>query len=124
MLTRVSTSQVAHLDADIWNVGAKHIPKSAGLTPRERASFSEMLGGGARVDCFRALHAGASGCFSFWSTRSGNQHENRGLRLDYAVASAPLVGGGAPLVLHDCVHRKEFAPNGDHAPVICAFRRA
>ena len=34
---------VGHLDADIWNVTAKHIPKSAGLTPKERAAFGTLL---------------------------------------------------------------------------------
>ena len=143
---------VAHLDADIWNVDAKHIPKSAGTTPQERAAvrcvprepaavlqhctlwlpeaawclqplraapapcarsrapgarclhpacvamrshppplqFAEMLGDGAYVDCFRHLWPDATGCFSYWSTRSGNQHLNRGLRLDYAVGSSSL----------------------------------
>ena len=28
----------AHLDIDIWNGDAKHVPKSAGTTPQERAS--------------------------------------------------------------------------------------
>ena len=49
---------VAHLDADIWNATAKHIPKSAGTTPQERAAFAELLSDGY-VDCFRGanLHA-------------------------------------------------------------------
>ena len=43
---------VAHLDVDIWNHSAKHIPKSAGTTPQERAAFAELLADGY-VDCFR-----------------------------------------------------------------------
>lgn len=114
---------VAHLDADIWNVEAKHIPKSAGCTPRERAAFGELLAEG-HADAFRTLHPEASGCFSYWSTRSGNQLLNRGLRLDYAVLSnALLPGGGAPLELHDCAMMKEYAPNGDHGPTLVALRR-
>ena len=31
---------VGHLDADIYNVSAPHVKKSAGLTPRERESWS------------------------------------------------------------------------------------
>ena len=34
---------VAHLDADIYNVGAPHVKKSAGTTPEERAAFGELL---------------------------------------------------------------------------------
>ena len=34
---------VCHLDADIWNVGAKHLAKSAGTTKEERESFANSL---------------------------------------------------------------------------------
>ena len=34
---------VAHLDADIYNVGAPHVKKRAGTTPEERAAFGELL---------------------------------------------------------------------------------
>ena len=115
---------VAHLDADIWNVTAKHIPKSAGTTPKERAAFGELLADGPYVDCFRHLHPDAEGCFSYWSTRSGNQLLNRGLRLDYAVASESLTSGAGGLKLHDCAYLAEYAPNGDHAPSLVAIARA
>ncbi len=114
---------VAHLDADIWNHAAKHIPKSAGTTPEERRAFGELLADGPYVDCFRHLWPEAAGCFSYWSTRSGNQLLNRGLRLDYAVASASLVEPGAKVLLHDCAYMKEYAPNGDHAPTLVAVAR-
>jgi len=114
---------VAHLDADIWNVTAKHVPKSAGCTPRERAAFGALLASGPFVDCFRQLWPDASGAFSYWSTRSGNQLLNRGLRLDYAVASASLAAPGAALSLHDCAYLAEYAPNGDHAPSLVALAR-
>ena len=114
---------VAHLDADIWNVTAKHIVKSAGCTPREREAFGVLLADGPYVDCFRHLWPDASGCFSYWSTRSGNQLLNRGLRLDYAVASPALTDPDAPLRLHDCAYMAEYAPNGDHAPTLVSFRR-
>lgn len=114
---------VAHLDADIWNVTAKHIPKSAGLTPRERESFGKMLEELELLDAFRSLHPDATGCFSFWSTRSGNQNLNRGLRLDYAVISKGMASGTAPLQLHFCDMLKEYAPNGDHCPTIVGLKR-
>lgn len=121
----VGDLNVGHLDADIWNVSAKHIAKSAGLTPQERASFTEWLQEAPLVDAFRALHPDATGCFSYWSTRSGNQLLNRGLRLDYALLSAPLgPGGKGPLQLHDCDMLVEYAPNGDHAPTVVGLRRA
>ena len=46
---------VCHLDADIWNVGAKHLAKSAGTTKEERESFAnslaEVLFGSIAVGC-------------------------------------------------------------------------
>jgi exodeoxyribonuclease III len=114
---------VAHLDADIWNVTAKHIVKSAGCTPRERDAFGVLLSDGPYVDCFRHLWPEATGCFSYWSTRSGNQLLNRGLRLDYAVASPSLLQPDAPIRLHDCAYMKEYAPNGDHAPTLVSLCR-
>lgn len=64
---------VAHLDADIWNPTAKHIPKSAGTSPAERAAFGELLATCDMADTFRARHPDAVGCFTFWSTRAGNR---------------------------------------------------
>ena len=61
---------VAHLDIDIYNAGAKHIAKIAGLTPQERSSFGVWLNGAANegsenenkegrvVDVLRAFHPG------------------------------------------------------------------
>jgi exonuclease III len=71
---------VAHLDTDIWNVSAKHIVKSAGCTPRERAAFGELLADGY-VDSFRHLHPDATGCFSYWSTRSGAPNHRQPVSL-------------------------------------------
>jgi len=115
---------VGHLDADIWNVSAKHIKKSAGLTPEERGAFATLLADGPYIDCFRQLWPEASGCFSFWSTRSGNEKLNRGLRLDYAVASAGVAEEGTPLQLHDSAILYEYAPKGDHAPTLVSFKTA
>ena len=55
------------------------------------SQFVELLAEGTYVDCFRHLWPDATGNFSYWSTRSGNQLLNRGLRLDYAVASSSVV---------------------------------
>ena len=91
----VGDLNVAHLDADIWNVDAKHIPKSAGTTPAERAAFATLLSECAMVDTFRARHPDATGCFTYWSARAFGRPVNRGLRLDYALASAHVVPGAA-----------------------------
>lgn len=46
---------VGHLDVDIHNPTAKHIVKQAGLTPEERASFSQLVSGPLR-DAFRHFY--------------------------------------------------------------------
>uniref|UniRef100_A0A7S1WYZ2 Endonuclease/exonuclease/phosphatase domain-containing protein n=1 Tax=Tetraselmis chuii TaxID=63592 RepID=A0A7S1WYZ2_9CHLO len=109
---------VAHLDIDIYNVQSKHVAKSAGTTPQERASFGELLGRGW-VDGFRHLHPSATGCYTYWSVRAGNRATNRGLRLDYCVLSDGLTKtAGEGLRLHDCwILDKATVGASDHCPV-------
>ena len=51
---------VAHTHLEVWNDGAKHLDKQAGVTPEERASFQKTLDSGW-VDAFRRLHPTARG---------------------------------------------------------------
>ena len=69
---------VGHLDLDIHNPTAKHIAKQAGLTPRERESFSKLLAPSSDlsdprsqpfVDAFRYFYPDAKGQFTYWSQR-------------------------------------------------------
>lgn len=50
---------VGHLDLDIHNPTAKHIVKQAGLTPRERESFTQLLNTNF-IDAFRYYYPGRS----------------------------------------------------------------
>ena len=94
----------------------KPLLKQAGCTPIERNSFTKLLQSGF-VDTFRHFHPKvsdsnrwrsgmidsdvcfaenpmqANGCFSYWSVRAGNRPFNRGLRLDYCVASTSMLAG-------------------------------
>jgi len=116
---------VAHLDSDIWNWGPsasknKALEKNAGLTPGERASFTQMLAECELTDAFRALHPEAQGCFSYWSVRASGRSVNRGLRLDYALVSAAIAsasGSALGWALHDAFTLDETNTRGDHAPV-------
>ncbi|CAE7749912.1 ARP, partial [Symbiodinium necroappetens] len=109
---------VAHQDKDIWNVEAPHVPKSAGLTPEERQSFSKLLESGFK-DGFALQHPEALGAFTYWSVRAGNRKTNRGLRLDYVLVSDAMTSKGegedGP-VLCDTFHLPAVA-TGDHCPV-------
>eukprot|EP00746_Dinoflagellata_sp_MGD_P072489 gnl/MRDRNA2_/MRDRNA2_29416_c0_seq1.p1 gnl/MRDRNA2_/MRDRNA2_29416_c0~~gnl/MRDRNA2_/MRDRNA2_29416_c0_seq1.p1 ORF type:complete len:458 (-),score=125.64 gnl/MRDRNA2_/MRDRNA2_29416_c0_seq1:217-1590(-) len=107
---------VAHQDLDIWNVEAPHVPKSAGTTNEERDSFGVLLAEGF-IDGFRHFNPDCAGAFSYWSVRAGNRSTNRGLRLDYAVASKALVAEATETRMVDAFHLPEFSPNGDHCPV-------
>mmetsp|Transcript_17456 Transcript_17456/g.57174 ORF Transcript_17456/g.57174 Transcript_17456/m.57174 type:complete len:399 (+) Transcript_17456:59-1255(+) len=128
---------VAPLDADIWNYMAKHIPKSAGTTPEERASFARLVGAAwgqpaevqepyatTLVDAFRHKHPDATGAFSYWSIRAGASPggSNKGLRLDHALVSKSIADGKAGLAVHDCQLLYEYAPRGDHCPILLSLK--
>ena len=117
-------TRVMPQDIDIYNAGAKHLAKSAGTSPQERAAFGEMLHQCGLVDAFRARHPTAEHCYTYWSQRAGNRRAgrillcfaahamhvvhpplmplphpsrpfNRGLRLDYFVVSERLAAADA-----------------------------
>jgi exodeoxyribonuclease-3/AP endonuclease-1 len=114
----VGDLNVAHLDADIWNVEAPHVPKSASTTPQERASFGSLLDAGF-VDGFRHVHPDALGAFTYWSVRAGNRPKNKGLRLDYAVVSKDMTSvedSASKPSLIDVFHMVDLAP-GDHCAI-------
>ncbi|KAL7550259.1 hypothetical protein ACHAWF_013493 [Thalassiosira exigua] len=109
---------VAHNEKDTWNEGAKHLPKSAGTTPQERASFERQQGAGY-VDAFRRLHPEARGHYSYWSQRAGNREPNKGLRLDYFVCSEELMedGDGRRVVVRDSFMVPDEL-GSDHCPIV------
>lgn len=106
---------VAHRDEDIWNGQVSSVSKSAGTTTEERESFALLLAQGF-VDGFAQTHPKELGAFTHWSTEK-NREKNRGLRLDYAIASSSLKGIWGPPALVDVFHMTEMATGGDHCPV-------
>jgi exodeoxyribonuclease III len=107
---------VAHTHLEVWNDGAKHLAKQAGVTAEERASFQSQLDSGF-VDAFRRLHPTAAGHYSYWSTRAGNRPVNKGLRLDYFICHPDFFKADSPVVVRDCYMDFEQA-GSDHCPVI------
>lgn len=109
---------VAYDEKDTWNEGAKHLAKSAGTTPEERASFAEQLSAGF-IDAFRHLHPEGKGHYSYWSQRAGNREPNKGLRLDYFICSKDLMSDGDE---KKAVVRDSFmVPDqlgSDHCPIV------
>ncbi len=118
---------VAHLDVDFFNPEEPRMEKQAGTTPQERASFGQLLGAADMVDTFRHYHPTATGCYSYFSMRAGNRPYNRGLRLDYFLASRNMLGqegkggggSGMPRVVDSFIldQDPQVSKLSDHAPV-------
>lgn len=102
---------VAIRDMDIWNVDAPHVPKGAGTTPQERNSFQKLYLDKGMVDTFAHMHADKTGWFTYWSIRARNKPKNRGLRLDYVLASEKTK------ILDAYIASDGYAMDGDHCPV-------
>ena len=95
------------------NKGLSGPAKQAGLTVEERKSFSKLLADADLVDAFRTKHPEALGVFSYYSQRVvQNRPMNRGLRLDYVLASPSLKLADAFILSTD-----EAWPFADHSPV-------
>ena len=107
---------IAHRAYDIWNDGAKHLATQAGVTEQERESFTEQLEAGF-VDVFRRLHPKAKGNYSYWSQRAGNREPNKGLRLDYFVASDDMFDEDSQAIPRDSYMIMDQM-GSDHAPVV------
>jgi exodeoxyribonuclease III len=113
---------VGHLDIDIHNPTARHIVKQAGLTPQERASFTELLSGPLK-DAFRYFYPSARGQFTYWSQRTFARPVNRGLRLDYFLCSVSLLetqdnAHNDQWRAHDCyILQDDTIGCSDHCPV-------
>jgi exodeoxyribonuclease-3 len=106
---------VAPDDRDVWSVkafkGATHV------TGPERAAVAHLCDWGLH-DAFRARYADEQ-LFSYWDYRRGDFHEHRGMRIDLALATQPLIDRLTWAVV-DRNARKGKLPS-DHAPVIVDF---
>lgn len=99
---------VAHDDIDLANPKAnvgKH-----GFTNEERAGFDRFELAGF-IDTFRTLHPDATGAYSWWTHWANARARNVGWRIDYWLASKPI--------MHKIVDA-QIHPNvlgSDHCPV-------
>ena len=100
---------VAHTDLDVHERERK--PGAIGQLPEERVLFDRLLGRGL-VDLTRALHPGDGGIFSWWAPWRNLRQRNIGWRIDYLLASAPLLER-----TRDALPRPAFGTS-DHAPVV------
>ncbi|MFG3442736.1 exodeoxyribonuclease III [Nonomuraea sp. NPDC047897] len=103
---------IAPTDADVFDplayAGHTHV------TPPERAALAELQALGLR-DVVRDRWPGER-VFTYWDYRAGMFHKDLGMRIDLALASAP-VAGRVRAAWVDRHARKGTGPS-DHAPVI------
>jgi exodeoxyribonuclease-3 len=103
---------IAPTDADVFDpeayIGQTHV------TPPERAALADLQSLGLH-DVVRE-HWPSERIFTYWDYRAGMFHRNLGMRIDLALASAP-VAARVRAAWVDRQARKGSGPS-DHAPVI------
>ncbi len=103
---------IAPLDEDVFDI--TRFAKSTHVTPPERAAFHAVVEAGY-ADVVRPHQPGPD-VFTYWDYYRQRFERNRGMRLDFVLASPAL----AKRVTGALIDREERAGQGasDHAPVI------
>ena len=106
---------IAPLDEDVFDI--TRFATSTHVTPPEREAFQAFLDDGY-VDVVRP-HAPGPGVFTYWDYYRQRFERNRGMRLDFVLASPSLAARAG----HGFVDVDERAGAGasDHAPVVADF---
>lgn len=98
---------ICHEEIDIHNPKMKGV---SGFLPEEREWLGNFLDSGL-VDTFRYLNPELQ-TFSWWSYRANARANNKGWRLDYALATKPLQENlKRSVILTEAVH-------SDHCPIL------
>ena len=98
---------ICHEEIDIHNPKMKGV---SGFLPEERQWLGNFLDSGL-VDTFRYLNPEKQ-TFSWWSYRANARANNKGWRLDYALATNPLQENiKRSVILTEAVH-------SDHCPIL------
>ncbi|MEH6534890.1 MAG: exodeoxyribonuclease III [Psychroserpens sp.] len=98
---------ICHEAIDIHNPKMKGV---SGFLPEEREWLGNFINSGF-IDSFRHLHPEKQE-YSWWSYRANSRANNKGWRLDYAMASEPLQENiKRSVILSEAVH-------SDHCPIL------
>ena len=98
---------ICHEEIDIHNPKMKGV---SGFLPEEREWLSHFLNSGL-IDSFRYLNPDLQQ-YTWWSYRANARANNKGWRLDYALATLPLQEKlKRCVILSDAVH-------SDHCPIL------
>jgi len=103
---------IAPTDADVFDPGA-YVGQTH-VTPAEREALADLMSAGLH-DVVRERWPGER-IFTYWDYRAGMFHQDLGMRIDLALASAP-VAARVRAAWVDRQARKGSGPS-DHAPVI------
>ncbi len=99
---------ICHTAIDIHN--PKSNAKSSGFLPEER-EWMELFIGNGFIDTFRHFNKDPHH-YTWWSYRSGARAKNLGWRIDYQLATTPMLAKLKNVtILPDAVH-------SDHCPVL------
>lgn len=98
---------ICHEEIDIHNPKMKGV---SGFLPEEREWLGKFIDSGF-IDSFRYLHPEKQE-YTWWSYRANSRTNNKGWRLDYALASKPLQEKlKRSVILSEAVH-------SDHCPIL------
>lgn len=112
----VGDMNVAPDDLDVWDPF-----KCDGQLlchPDERAAFARLCARGRLTDAFREREPFAN-AFTWWHYQKMGFQRNHGLRIDHALASAPLMARLRAITIHRGV--RGWDQPSDHAPVSADF---
>lgn len=101
---------IAHTERDIFY--AKSNAKTSGFLPHEREWFGRLLDSGWH-DLVREQAGEVDGPYSWWSNRGKARALDRGWRIDYLLANAPMQSR----VTTTMIDREAGLAVSDHAPV-------
>jgi exodeoxyribonuclease-3 len=101
---------VTRTDRDVHPAERK--PNAIGQRPDERELFERVLSDGKMVDIGRALDPENDRLFTWWPPWRQMRQKNIGWRLDYILASAPLIDR-----IPQCTVLTQLGTS-DHAPVV------
>ncbi len=113
----VGDFNVAREDQDVYD--AEAMRDTVATMPEEREAFERLLEWGL-VDTFRYLYPTEEG-FTWWSYMGGAIWKNEGLRIDYILATSPLLDYLEKVEVDRWPRRKNKITPSDHAPVIAEF---
>lgn len=99
---------IAHTEIDIHNPVSNK--KSSGFLPEERAWMSKYIEAGF-IDTFRHFNPDPHH-YSWWSYRANSRANNKGWRIDYHMATAPMQNRLTNAsILPEAIH-------SDHCPIL------